>query len=130
MGKNRHKNSHRPWSARDDFEVALAQYVFEVAEGHRLCIPDARQRLDDAIKGLAVAGRRTAWAVQRVSGDYQHPCIFGARRDARENRDADERVVQIEYRVLKVDSRTVDSGTQATPPHSDATRRSEAPKTS
>lgn len=52
---------------------------------------------------------RKAWAVQQVSPrfkPYGHPCIFGTLGDARENKDADEQVVQIEYRIVKVDTRT------------------------
>jgi hypothetical protein len=100
MPKNRPKLHHRPWSVRENFDVALAQYIYEVREGHRLCIPDARRKLDDAIDALAGAESRTAWAVQRVHGDYKHPCLFGSLRDALENKDADERVIQIEYRVV------------------------------
>jgi len=42
----------------------------------------------------------TAWAVQPVEGEYKHPCIFGTKADAVAGMDRDERVVQIEYRVL------------------------------
>lgn len=49
---------------------------------------------------------RKAWAVQFKPGarlGYRHPCLFGSRAAAREAKDRDEHVVQIEYRILKVE---------------------------
>lgn len=53
---------------------------------------------------------RKVWAtISKVDGlanaAYSRtPCIFGTRESARFNRDSDERVIQIEYRIVKVES--------------------------
>lgn len=44
---------------------------------------------------------KKTWAVQNKKGGI--PCLFGRRKDAREACDPDERVVQVEYRIVKVD---------------------------
>lgn len=49
---------------------------------------------------------RKTWAVVRHNNKFEPrsgyvPCLFGRRRDAIENCDTDEIVVQVEFRILK-----------------------------
>jgi hypothetical protein len=40
-------------SAREDYEIALADYVYDVANNHGLCIADSRRKLNQALNALS-----------------------------------------------------------------------------
>lgn len=48
--------------ARKAFEIALAEYIYDVSQGYRLCIPDSRRKLNEAIDALTGSGTPTSEA--------------------------------------------------------------------
>lgn len=83
----------------------MAERIEQAIELHAPSKPDAEDKLIIAAlragaQSLRAGQWQTAWAVQPVEGEYRHPCIFGKKAEAVAALDHDERVVQIEYRVL------------------------------